>query len=57
MPGKVRIFGIRTGERGASKLGIKTEFALSYCYGSSSQFNENQNRNKEYNLCLLGKRK
>lgn len=37
--------------------GIKIEFVISHCSGSSSHNNENQNRNEKYDLCLLERRK
>lgn len=57
MPGKVRIFGGRGGERMHQSWGTKVEFVISHCSGRSSQCNENQNRNEVYDLCLLEKKK
>lgn len=57
MPGKERISGGRSGERMHQRWGIKVEFVISHCSGSSSPCNENKYRNEVCDLCLLEKKK
>lgn len=45
----------RLQETETRKEELKTEFAISYCYRSSSGYHERQTRNEENHLCLLEK--